>query len=265
VRIGCATWAVEQTPVVEAVRAACAAGLEAVSFLRAPQENLSCAEQEELLGLMEGRDLVATLHTAVGAAGDREWQEVLERRLALIGEWHNRTGRLACVTFDSASFEKDGVRVLDLEANANRLRSTVEEFSPLGIRVGIENSPHVLNTPAKLKELAGQVGSAAIGWLLDLGHLNLCLRRHGYNPVEFVRDCHFEFIELHVHDNDGVEDHHWPIGEGNFDFAPIVSALKARGFDGIATLENCELKTYTEAVEIWRRCAAIFREAWERA
>lgn len=261
-RIGCVTWALEGATVVEAVRAAVDAGLQAVSFLHTPQENLSANEQAELDRLMEKADLVATMHTAVEDPNDPDARAALERRLALAREWHERKGRLACVTFDSFSVENDGARILDLRTNAERIRSTIDVFAAMGVRVGIENSPKVLNTTASLRELAAAVGWPEAGFHLDLGHLNMDLHRNGYDPVRFVRDCPFEIIELHVHDNDGESDQHLPLGQGNIELAPILAALKARGFDGIATLENCGLKSYAEAVEEWRRGAAVWREVW---
>ena len=260
-RLGCVAWAV-QAPILDAVRAAADAGLQAFSLLEAPQERLSLAELAELDNLMASRDLVATLHTTAVGDDDSERRGVIERRLALAREWHERTGRLACVTFDGAYFRKDEAKIVDLETNAARLDEALGMFAPLGVRVGIENSPRFLHNAEDVDALARLVNPREIGWHLDLGHLNMCLRQYGIDPAGFIRHLPFEIIELHVHDNDGMDDSHIPIGDGNTDFAPIVAALKARRFDGIATLENCGLQSAEEAVDVWRRCEGIFMELW---
>jgi len=250
---------------LDAVRAACDAGLTAVSFACPPQERLSADEQKELVELMENHDLFATLHTAVGMKGDSEWRKALERRLALIRQWHEQTGRLACVTFDPGYVDKNEPWRFDLAGSSNTLQSAVEVFVPLGVRVAIENGYSFLNTISDLKEFAEVMKSVQVGMLLDLGHVNMCFQKYGWDPGEFVHECPLEIIEIHIHDNDGDNDQHLPLGQGNLDLKPIVAALKIIGFDGIATLENRGFDSASGARDTWRKCAAIFREVWDGA
>ena len=264
-RIGCATWLLGADKLLEAVRAACDAGLTAVSLNYAPIERLLPDELRELNHLMESHDLVATLHTSVGLAGDEQWPWILQFRLAWIREWHEQTGRLACVTFDPGSDGERETRRFDLVNSAKTLRSTVETFAPLGVRVGIENGHWCLHNVEKLQAFANEVADPRVGMLLDLGHVNMCVQRFGWDSAEYIRNGPLEILELHVHDNRGELDEHMSLGDGNLDLARVVSALKAREFDGIATLENKYFETPAEAAESWRKCAAIFREAWDRA
>ena len=261
-RIGCAGWMLGKDRFTDAVQAARDAGLNAVSFTWSPQESLSINEQDELFELMENHDIVTTFHTAVGMKGDTEWQKVLKRRLALIREWHEQTGRLTCVTFDPGNIDNNEPWRLDLAGSSNTVRSAVEVFVPLGVRVAIENGFSFLHTISELKEFAEAIKPMQADMLLDLGHLNMCFQKYGWDPGEFIRECPMEIIEIHIHDNDGDTDQHMPLGQGNLDLKPIVAALKARGFDGVATLENRCFNTASEASDIWRKCAAIFRKTW---
>jgi len=260
-RIGCATWLLGADRLLDAVRAACDAGLTAVSFGFAPQERLSADEMKELARIVENHDLLATMHTAVGQKGDTEWPKVLQQRLALIREWHEETGRLACITFDPGSYMEGDVREFDLVRSAEILRATAETFVPLGVRVGIENGYWCLNTVERLKEFSEKAGPK-VGMLLDIGHVNICSKLNGLDPAEYIGSGPLEIIEVHVHNNNGQKDEHLPIGEGNLDLQRTFTALKARGFDNIATLENTDFDTAQKAAESWRRCAGIFREGW---
>ena len=75
-RIGCATWLLGVEKMLEAVRAACDAGLAAVSFIVPPQEVLPADGQRELNRFIEDYDLLATMHTGVGRTGDAQWPPV---------------------------------------------------------------------------------------------------------------------------------------------------------------------------------------------
>ena len=264
-RIGCATWLLGADKLLEAVRAACDAGLTAVSLNYAPIERLLPDELRELNHLMESHDLVATLHTSVGLAGDEQWPWVLQFRLAWIREWHEQTGRLACVTFDPGFIVDGEARIFDVARSSAALRSAAEVFAPLGVKVGIEYSHRCLNTVRLVTEFAEAANFPHVGQLLDLGHLNMCVQRGECDATEFILNSPLEIVELHVHSNNGERDEHRPLDEGTLDLAPVVAALKTRGFDGIATLENLGFETGSEAAKAWRKCAAIFREAWDGA
>jgi len=77
------------------------------------------------------------------------------------------------------------------------------------------------------------------GLTLDTGHANIQL---GENPrperlSEFVQHFSRELCHLHVSDNQGSSDDHFPLGKGNIDFSSLVSRLKAVGYDKTVTLE----------------------------
>ena len=46
-----------------------------------------------------------------------------------------------------------------------------------------------------------------------------------------------KLFEVHLHDNNGKEDQHLPIGFGNLEWISIIRALKDIGYQGTATYE----------------------------
>ncbi len=80
-----------------------------------------------------------------------------------------------------------------------------------------------------------------LGLLIDIGHLNLYVRRMGKRADEYIEALPLAIHELHLHDNDGVRDYHLPLYPRQGSILPImgdvVSGLKKKGFDGIVTLE----------------------------
>ena len=65
---------------------------------------------------------------------------------------------------------------------------------------------------------------------LDIGHAN----HAGYGPDEMYFDS---IKHIHAHDNNGDDDSHLPLGEGNIDLKHIISTLEANNYDGIYIIE----------------------------
>lgn len=79
-----------------------------------------------------------------------------------------------------------------------------------------------------------------VGLALDVGHahLNSCLRDFLSRP----------FRHVHLHDNDGRDDTHSPVGEGSIDFSTVMQAVErehAVPVVEVATLEGAK-KTIVE-------------------
>ena len=67
---------------------------------------------------------------------------------------------------------------------------------------------------------------------LDIGHANL----YGRYPEEFIKKFHKRLVHVHMHDNDGYEDQHMPIGIGTVDWESVISMLK-KYYNETITLE----------------------------
>jgi len=79
---------------------------------------------------------------------------------------------------------------------------------------------------------------------LDVGHANLngCLPGFLATP----------FSHLHLHDNNGKQDSHSTVGEGNIDFRPVISAMMKKNATAVI-----EVRTFDGAVESLRALESL--------
>ncbi len=88
---------------------------------------------------------------------------------------------------------------------------------------------------------------------LDIGHANL----HGRKPDVFIRKFHDRIMHVHLHDNNGREDLHLPLGAGIVDVEGSIKLLK-KFYDGTITLEvfskdkDYVLMSRDKLREIWK-------------
>jgi sugar phosphate isomerase/epimerase len=83
-----------------------------------------------------------------------------------------------------------------------------------------------LRTPDEL-DLIGEIGFA-----LDVGHahLNRCLDEFLECPIRHI----------HLHDNDGTDDTHAPVGDGTIDFNAVMKAVRSNGATKIVEVDTLE-------------------------
>ena len=72
---------------------------------------------------------------------------------------------------------------------------------------------------------------------LDVAHLFVS----SGNGIETMKDLlekvGNKLVHLHVHDNDGKDDQHLPIGAGRIDWEKVVKILKDAGYNDTITIE----------------------------
>jgi sugar phosphate isomerase/epimerase len=78
------------------------------------------------------------------------------------------------------------------------------------------------------------MGHPLFGLCLDVGHRELFSRQ---SVGEWVHGMHPHIFELHLHDNRGVNDDHFPIGDGKVDFGGLFKKLDELGVNPVYTLE----------------------------
>lgn len=137
-------------------------------------------------------------------------------------------------------------------------RENIIAFSPLveaceknGVSLGIENlmryphaHPHFYSYLAEDHlALIDGLESAAAAAIWDFGHANLVDEDHG----ERIRALGGRIKGTHVHNNDGVEDCHFPpflpdhsayYARRTVDWSAVLGALRSTGYDGYLTLET---------------------------
>ncbi len=127
------------------------------------------------------------------------------------------------------------------EASKSRIRQSMATAGdiarPFGLRIAFENMNSAgrsqpCGAMAQLRELADGLPDN-VGLCLDTGHAFA----NGLDLASEVRDSGDRLIALHVHDNDGEVDRHWPPGRGKIDWPPFLEALRETRFGGAWTLE----------------------------
>jgi sugar phosphate isomerase/epimerase len=105
------------------------------------------------------------------------------------------------------------------------------------IRLCVEHVPgRALPTAARTLDWLEQVGHARLGLLLDIGH---CLISNE-DPAAVVRRAGGTLGYVHLDDNDGAGDLHWPLLTGRLTRQNLVdslAALRAVDYRGALTLE----------------------------
>lgn len=111
-------------------------------------------------------------------------------------------------------------------------RPVLEKAEKFGIKIAIENI--VDNEPAHLRLLAEKMGHPLFGLCLDVGHREIFSQ---LTVGEWVGAMHPYIFELHLHDNRGVNDDHFPIGHGKVDFGRLFKKLCELGVNPVYTIE----------------------------
>ena len=106
--------------------------------------------------------------------------------------------------------------------------------SDLGVRVNVEN---LSEDWADLEKTL--TANPKLGLTLDVGHA--MLTRPASTSPDIINHLHARITHLHLHDNHGgmspKQDLHLIPGQGAVDFVGLFSMLKARNYNGTATLE----------------------------
>jgi sugar phosphate isomerase/epimerase len=105
------------------------------------------------------------------------------------------------------------------------------------VRLCIEHSPGTaLPSAAAVLDLLQHVGHANLGLLLDIGHC-LLSNEHAPGAVAGAKD---RLFYMHLDDNDGISDLHWPLLRGRLTeelLRATLDSLRRQGYAGGLSLE----------------------------
>ena len=119
-----------------------------------------------------------------------------------------------------------------LENSSQVWGELLEAASRVNTRVCLEN---VFDTrPDHLAKLREKLGKE-LGFCLDIGHFLIFSRVTLQEWLDAFSDGLFE---LHLHDNDGHQDLHQPVGEGGFNFKSLCCQIQAMGLEPVVVLEH---------------------------
>lgn len=246
-------------PLTDFVEELVGEGFEAVSVQ--PRQILDLEEREvaDLNALLDEHEMPVTIHAAAG----QFTAELMRGLLDHLG------GRLHAVTLDGIMRAAPTGRRWDAAGMVETLLMVERLGADTGVLYGIEDFPIDAEAVSEFTDDLRPVrGNARWGMLVDLGHLNL--RRHDseyfgrMSVEENIARLPAPIIEVHVHDNPGDRDAHMPLGSGTLDYEAAAAALRAKGFDGISTIEVCPALHDRRPAEVWEtRAESLHR--WERA
>jgi len=138
---------------------------------------------------------------------------------------------------ESLSIGREAMRKNSVEA----LKELIVRAEDLGVKVALENMIDKANgrfgsRVSDLREIIGDVGSASVGICFDTGHANLLFNRSITQEEEIAEGGEYLWT-LHIHDNDGKEDRHWPPGDGSIDWNQVIRGLRKVNYRGVFMME----------------------------
>jgi len=173
---------------------------------------------------------------------------------------HHRATAIDAIVASATGLQQLGGSIIvvhpsDLERHRHDVRARVADATasigalqircaPLHVRVAVESPlPHLIGgDPVEFAAILAEV-DPAVGVCLDTGHTWL-----GGYWRRFVEVAGTRLIHVHIHDNHGYGDDHLPPGDGVVDWSVIRRSLDDVGYDGWAMLElRCppgEMGTY---------------------
>lgn len=109
------------------------------------------------------------------------------------------------------------------QRSIGNLKRLGDEAQKLGIDLAVENVGFRDGALFNQEEFARLFEDIpTITALVDVGHAHI----NGWNTPELLRALGGRLSAVHLHDNDGIDDLHQPVGEGTIEWQPIWDALK---------------------------------------
>lgn len=124
------------------------------------------------------------------------------------------------------------------DLNIRSLRWLSKYAGDYGVEVLLENvpnpTPYILVTVDDFR-LFDEEMTPTLNYVLDIGHAYL-----QDEVYDFIDSFGSKIKHVHVSDNEGVQDQHMPIGEGNIAWESVMDALSQSGYDGWVVIESYE-------------------------
>lgn len=132
---------------------------------------------------------------------------------------------------------------LALENFSDSLAACAQHAAAAGVRIALEPYPRSqVATTEQAVELVSKLGLRNLGLILDTGHL-LIGRESLKDSVELARRF---LMHVHINNNDGFRDAHWPPQIGNLtiqDFKGFIRSLESTGYDKYVSIELADVQS----------------------
>lgn len=243
---GLAIWHYPHRTIAQNVRFFAKNGFEALSlngnrFVSALQRG----EGEEIASAVKESGTVLTVHYCLPRSHNENDVAAFYNGIDLIEDWNQKHRLISVLSFDVLQPIRDniGAYIDYVMMHTEDCRVALEDF-------GL--------TPQERAQIAHLKGDPRFGYLVDIGHMyiRLCGKNQSGKALFTNRpdECpptekpdlaaferafaskEFPIFEIHLHNNDGVRDHHLFLEEGTLDVAVIARLLN--NFEGILTIES---------------------------
>lgn len=278
---GLAIWHYPHRTMVDNIRYFAALGLDSVSVHGAQFVNAIAdpATSDAIALAVRDTGVVFTVHYCLPRKHEPEAVAVFEAGIYAIAAWQRAHGSIAVLSFDVPQPIRGG-------AGIGSYLDFVLKIVP-DCKVAVEDFG--LNADER-EQIAHLKSDPRFGYLVDIGHLFIRLQGRNQSgktlfthapdehpvceaPDSSVFKAAFEskehpIFEMHLHNNDGVDDLHWFLEQGSMDVPAVAKALKEMGFGGVLTVESapgfrfeCRGKDADEGIgrtlEYWKKCCEI--------
>ena len=161
-------------------------------------------------------------------------RQAIEKRLDMIFDAAFSLGAFRVVLHSGFRSEIESFKLQDvwLERNADFWKSEMTRWERANISIVLENE--IERSPDILIKLVRKVDNPLLGLCLDVGHQRLFSM---ISAATWIESMGKHLKHVHLHDNDGQADRHWPIGTGNIEFEPIFKAIELQAPDATLSLE----------------------------
>lgn len=113
-------------------------------------------------------------------------------------------------------------------------KKVLEHSISKGIVLAIENIRD--DSPGSIRRILDYFNSEYLTHCFDIGHFNVFA--DSMTAGEWLDFFSGKISVMHVHDNNGTDDLHLPIGSGTIDFPDFFSEIKSRSYSKAITIEN---------------------------
>lgn len=145
--------------------------------------------------------------------------------------------------------------MFDKKVAQNRAKQSIKALcdiaEPLNVTLAIENVGYrgsSIFTQQEYVHFLDDISKTA-GYLIDVGHAQL----NNWDIAATIDTVKERLVALHLHDNDGQDDVHLPIGEGEIDWESIFNLLRDQKIDCQLILEyapNTDMNRLAEGKEL---------------
>jgi sugar phosphate isomerase/epimerase len=119
-----------------------------------------------------------------------------------------------------------------LKGNVEFWQKEILRWAEAGIVIVLENDTE--KSPDILVQLVNEVDHPFLGLCMDIGHQHVFSKMGAVTWVQRMKD---RLFHIHLHDNDGTGDAHWPIGDGTIDFESFYAAIRQQAPNATISLE----------------------------